>query len=169
MNRRLILIRHAKSSWDDPALDDHSRPLNARGVRAAAAIGRWLASRGHVPDEVLCSTATRTRETWAGIAAAMGLTLAPRLVGRLYHANPETMLAVLREATGQTVAMLGHNPGLAAFAALLPRQPPAHPDFARYPTGATLVLDFPVDDWAQLRLGTGVVRDFVTPRSLEDG
>lgn len=167
MTRRLILIRHAKSSWDEPALDDHSRPLNARGRRAAAAIGRWLASRGYRPETVLVSTATRTRETWAGIAEALGGGPEPRLVGRLYHASPEVMLAVLREAGGATVAMVGHNPGIAAFAAALVAAPPPHPDFARYPTGATLVADFPVEDWAQLRLGTGTVCDFVVPRALE--
>lgn len=164
---RLILIRHAKSSWEEPGRDDHARPLNDRGRRAAAALGQWLATRGYVPDEVICSTATRTRETWAAVAAVTGLALAPRLVGRLYHAPPEVMRAVLREATGQTVAMIGHNPGIAAFAAELPARPPADPDFARYPTGATLVVDFAIGTWAALRPGTGDLRDFVTPRTLE--
>lgn len=167
--KRLVLIRHAKSSWDDPGRDDHSRPLNDRGRRAAAALGQWLASRGYLPDEVLCSTATRTRETWAAIAAAMGLALAPRLVGRLYQAPPEIMRAVLREASGDCVALIGHNPGIAAFAAELPARPPADPDFARYPTGATLIVDFALDDWQALRPCQGDLREFVTPRRLDPG
>ncbi len=166
MTRRLILIRHAKSSWDDPACDDHSRPLNARGRQAAAALGRWLALRGYRPDAVLTSTATRTRETWARIAPALTDPPEPQVEGRLYLAPPEVLLAVLRAARGATVLMLGHNPGIAAFAAALCATPPRDPDFARYPTGATLVADFPLDDWAQLRPGTGSVRDFVTPRML---
>jgi phosphohistidine phosphatase len=120
-----------------------------------------------MPDAVLVSTATRTRETWAGIAPALSGAPAPALVGRLYLATPAIMLDVLRGASGATVAMVGHNPGIAAFAAALCASPPPDPDFARYPTGATLVLDVPVDDWAQLRLGTGTVRDFVVPRALE--
>lgn len=64
MTKRLILIRHAKSAWDDPLLPDHDRPLNPRGEGAARDLGQWLASRGYVPGEVLCSDALRTRATW---------------------------------------------------------------------------------------------------------
>jgi len=164
--KRLILVRHAKSSWEEPGRDDHARPLNERGRRAATALGRWLASRGLEPDEAICSTATRTRETWAAIAAAAGLALAPRLVGRLYHAPAAIMREVLREAGGAVVVMVGHNPGIAAFAAELAARPPADPEFARYPTGATLVVDFPIAAWTALRPGSGDAREFVTPRAL---
>jgi phosphohistidine phosphatase len=71
MTRTLILIRHAKSDWEHPALDDHDRPLNARGQRSAPRIGAWLAAQGLAPDAVLCSTARRTRETWQGIATRL--------------------------------------------------------------------------------------------------
>jgi phosphohistidine phosphatase len=66
--KRLILTRHAKSAWDDPAMADHDRPLNERGKAAAADLGQWLASRDYIPQEVLCSDAERTRKTWSGIA-----------------------------------------------------------------------------------------------------
>ena len=83
MTKRLILTRHAKSSWDDPAMADHDRPLNDRGKAAAADLGAWLASRGYIPGEVLCSDAQRTRSTWSGIAPARPgtalLTLKPAL------------------------------------------------------------------------------------------
>ena len=65
--KRLILTRHAKSSWDDPLTPDHDRDLNDRGKAAAADLGQWLSSRGYVPDEVLCSDALRTRKTFSGI------------------------------------------------------------------------------------------------------
>ena len=71
MTLRLILTRHAKSSWDDPLMSDHDRPLNARGKAAAADLGGWLASRSYLPGQVLCSDALRTRETWEGIAPAL--------------------------------------------------------------------------------------------------
>lgn len=163
-HRRLILTRHAKSSWDDPAMPDHDRPLNARGRRAALELGEWLHSRGYEPDEVLVSTAVRTRETWARAASAP-LEVMPRVsyLEGLYHAAPETMLDILRGAMGDCVMMIGHNPGIAAFAALLPARAPADPDFRRYPTAATLVADFQITDWRDVTPGSGSVLDFFVP------
>lgn len=159
--RRLILTRHAKSAWDDPAIADKDRPLNDRGRRAALALGDWLASRGHEPEEVLCSSARRTRETWENAALA---TLEVRPIVRfepgLYQAGPERMLAILKTATHPTVMMLGHNPGIAEFARQLPARPPFDPDFQRFPTASTLVVDFQIDDWSQLVPGQGSVMDF---------
>lgn len=160
--RRLILTRHAKSSWDDPTMEDHDRPLNDRGRRSARELGDWMASRGYEPEEVLCSTARRTRETWERVAGAP-LEVRPvlRLEPGLYHAGPEKMLAMLRTATHPTVMMLGHNPGIAEFAAILPARAPMDPDFRRYPTAATLVVDFQIDDWKDAAPGQGSVMDFV--------
>ena len=161
-HRRLILTRHAKSSWDDPDQDDHGRPLNARGRRAALELGEWLHSRGYEPDEVLCSTAERTRETWfRALAAPLEVTPRVSYVDSLYHATPDVMLAALQKATGDCVMMIGHNPGIGELAAMLPAQPPLDPDFRRFPTAATLVVDFQIDDWADLRPGEGSVMDFV--------
>lgn len=161
-HRRLILTRHAKSSWDDPLLDDHQRPLNARGRRAARELGDVLASRGHDPEEVLCSTATRTQETWELISDAVFETR-PRVcfLQSLYCATPEVMLDELRTAQRQVVLMIGHNPGIAELAARLPAEPPMHPDFRRYPTAATLVVDFQIESWADLKPGDGSVMDFI--------
>ena len=161
-HRRLILTRHAKSDWDDPTRDDHDRPLNARGRRSARALGDWLASRGYDPEEVLCSTARRTTETWQTVAEAVFETRPTlHLLRELYHAGPEMMLDRLRQASAATVMMIGHNPGIAEFAASLPARPPLDPQFRSYPTAATLVVDFPVDSWAEIRPGEGSVRDFV--------
>ena len=163
-HRRLILTRHAKSDWDDPMLDDHDRPLNKRGRRSAAELGEWLHSRGYEPDEVLCSTALRTRETWARVAATP-LEVMPQVhyEGTLYHAGPDVMLKALQKARGDVVMMIGHNPGIAAFACMLPARLPNHEDFRRYPTGATLVLDFEADGWADVKAGMGSVLDFFVP------
>lgn len=160
--RRLILTRHAKSAWDDPALDDHDRPLNDRGRRSARLLGDWLASRGYDPEEVLCSTARRTEETWERIASAVFETRPVlRMEPALYQADPGRMLEVLRSATMNTVMMIGHNPSIAHFAAMLPARAPLDPDFRRYPTAATLVVDFSADSWAEVQPGQGDVRDFV--------
>jgi phosphohistidine phosphatase len=166
MTKRLILTRHAKSSWDDPNTPDHDRPLNERGKAAAADLGSWLASRGYVPQQVLCSDALRTRKTWSGIAPALPGNTVLQLKPALYHAGPDVMLAVLRHAQGDTVMMIGHNPGIAEFARRLVTSDPLDPDFHRYPTGATLVADFAIASWEEAGFGMAVPLDFIVPREL---
>ena len=164
--KRLILTRHAKSSWDDPLMPDHDRPLNERGKAASADLGQWLASRGYVPDEALCSDAQRTRATFAGIAPALPATLVLELKPALYHAGPDVMMAVLKHAKADCVMMIGHNPGIAEFAHRLVSKTPMSAEFTRYPTGATLVVDFAVEAWADVAFGQGVTADFVVPREI---
>ena len=164
--KRLILTRHAKSSWDDPQTPDHDRPLNERGKAAAADLGQWLASRGYVPDEVLCSDALRTRNTFSGIAPALPGTPILELKPALYHAGPDVMMAVLRHATNDTVMMIGHNPGIAEFAHRLVARTPASADFTRYPTGATLVVDFALENWSEAAFGQGITVDFIVPKEI---
>ncbi|QCO55249.1 histidine phosphatase family protein [Pseudorhodobacter turbinis] len=166
MTKRLILTRHAKSSWDDPLMSDHDRPLNDRGNVAAADLGQWLASRGYIPGEVLCSDALRTQETYVRIAAEMPDAAAVTLKPALYNAGPDVLLAVLRKATAETVMIIAHNPGIAEFAARLVARAPANAEFPRYPTGATLVVDFTEDDWKGVAFGAGATLDFVIPREI---
>ncbi len=167
MTRTLVLIRHAKSSWDDPNQSDHDRPLNRRGRNAAPKIGAWLAAQGITPDEALVSSAVRTQETWALIAPT--LESAPDRVSdrRLYLAHPSEMMARLQKATGACVVMVAHNPGTASLARALVVAPPPHPGFGHYPTAATSIIDFPIDHWAALEPGTGQVRAFIVPRDLD--
>lgn len=168
MTLRLILTRHAKSAWDNPLDSDHMRPLNARGQRAAPLIGRWLAQQGYLPGQALISDATRTRETWALLGAELPGPVPARFEPALYHAGPDVMLRVLQAAAADCVIMIGHNPGIAAFADLLLAQRPAHPGFTRYPTCATLVAEFDgLSGWADLTYGTGRALEFVVPRELE--
>ena len=164
--KRLILTRHAKSAWDDPLTPDHDRPLNDRGKAAAADLGQWLASRGYVPQKVLCSAAVRPPPTWAGIAPALPVAPVLELKSALYHAGPDVMLAVLRHAQADCVMMIGHNPGIAEFGARLVAHPPMNEAFARYPTGATLVVEFMVDSWEQADFGLGATVDFIVPREI---
>lgn len=160
--RRLILMRHAKSSWDSPTLSDHERALNSRGQRSARALGDWLRAQDHVPDQALVSSARRTQETMAGLR--LGMT--PDLLPQLYHASDSQMLDALRAARGDRVLMIGHNPGIADFAATLVARAPDHPRFHDYPTCATLVVAFDVPDWSCAAPGGGQVIDFVIPRDL---
>jgi phosphohistidine phosphatase len=166
--RRLILMRHAKSSVADPGQRDHDRPLNKRGKRSAAAIGAWLKAKGYLPGQALVSNARRTQETWAGVVKVIGP--APTAyVPELYGAGEEAMLAVLRAAPDVgTLLVLGHQPGIGACAARLLTAAPADADFAKYPTGATAVIDFAAEDWQAVGWGAGNLTDFVVPRALED-
>jgi phosphohistidine phosphatase len=166
MTKRLILTRHTKSSWDDPMTPDHDRPLNDRGKAAATDLGEWLASRGYVPETVLCSDAQRTRKTFSGIAPALPGAPVLDLKPALYHAGPDVMLAVMRHAKADTIMMIGHNPGIAEFATRLVTRAPMNPEFSRYPTGATLVVEFNVETWEQVEFGTGITLDFIIPREI---
>ncbi|GKY89185.1 SixA phosphatase family protein [Sinisalibacter aestuarii] len=166
MTLRLILTRHAKSDWADPLMDDHDRPLNKRGRKSATAIGAWLAARGVVPDIAFVSSAERTRETWARIARGFDKRVPTAFRDDLYHAEPDAMINALRGASGGTVMMVGHNPGAAFFARALLAQPPADARFDRYPTGATAVMEFEIDEWPALTWGTGVLTGLVFARDL---
>ena len=161
--KTLILLRHAKSSWANPEMEDIDRPLNKRGKRAAADMGAWLKSEGWVPDEVLCSAARRTRETLDRLKLP---DCRAALREDIYEAPPSTLLAAVQGATGNTVLMVGHNPGIGALAQYLAATKPAHPRFDDYPTGAVTILRFDIDDWGTIQPGSGIVAAFVTPQDL---
>lgn len=161
--KRLILMRHAKSDWSDLTLSDHERSLNDRGRRSAEAVGHWLRAKALVPDHVLCSDATRTRETLTKLKLG---TLQTTFTKKLYLAEPEEMAGMLRQQQQDCILMVAHNPGSAMLAERLVTQPPAHNGFDSFPTCATLVLDFDINDWRDMRHGTANVVAFTVPRDL---
>jgi len=164
MTLRLILTRHAKSSWDDPRQRDFDRPLNSRGRAAATAIGRWLRMEEIIPDEIISSSAARTLET----AVRLGFDLEIGSSERLYHAPPDRMLDVLKIATGKTVLMIGHNPGIAEMAHMLVPKAPKHARFLDYPTGATLIAKFNIDSWDKVQFGQATAEKFIIPADLAE-
>lgn len=158
----LILMRHAKSSWSDPLCEDHDRALNARGRVSAIALGMWLHDQGFKPDMVISSSARRTLETYH----CMGVGTPAKITETLYLADKAKILGNLRQAQGDTVLVLGHNPGIADCADALLTKPHMHPDFRRFPTGATLVAQFQAQSWMGITWGSGHALDFVIPREL---
>ena len=160
--KTLILLRHAKSSWANPEMGDIDRPLNKRGKRAAALLGDWMRGEGLLPDEVLCSPARRTRETYERLSLAPE----PTLREDIYEAPPGALMSAVQEATGKTVLMVGHNPGIGTLAQILADKTPDHPRFDDYPTGALTVLRFDLKDWQDLQPGSGKVAAFLTPHEL---
>lgn len=161
--KRLILMRHAKSDWAR-GTDDHDRPLNPRGRRGATALGDWLRAQVIAPDEVLCSSAMRTRETL--LRLTLGDAPVVSVTRDLYLATPADILTCLQGARGDVVLVIGHNPGIANCARQVLKSPPDHVQFAVYPTGATLVADCDIDSWEEMRWGCATCRHFVVPREL---
>lgn len=164
MTLSLILTRHAKSAWNDPAQDDFDRPLNGRGRNSAIALGNWLVANGHLPDDVVVSGARRTVETWSRMAPAMPATAAMQSNPALYLASADTMLGVLKAQSARTVMMIGHNPGIAQLARQLAKIPPNDHRFGSYPAGATTIYDFDADAWSEIASGTA--KAFVAVRDL---
>ena len=162
--KRLYLLRHAKSSWDDPDLSDHDRPLAGRGRRAAKAIGAYLREHDIEPDLVLCSSALRARETLERLELGAA---AVQIEPELYAAGASALLARLRrvpDAVG-SVMLVGHNPGLQDLALDLARPAPDVDELrVKYPTAALLTLI--LEDWEALARGTADLAGFVRPRDL---
>src|SRR4051812_42665146 len=142
--KRVLLLRHAKSSWDDPSLDDHARPLSGRGRRAAKAMARHLRAQGLQPRLVLCSTAKRTRETLVRIEPALGRHEV-RAERELYGASAEALLARLQRLPDKvdSVLVIGHNPGLQELALALAAAGETRDRVAeKFPTAALSTLEF---------------------------
>ncbi len=162
--KRLILMRHAKSDWSKAGASDHDRTLNDRGKMNATSLGIWLKEKGLVPKTVLCSTATRTRQT-LDMLAVEG-TPEIRFEKTLYLADADEILKVLHSAKDDTVLLIGHNPGIAIMAEQMVKTPPNPDGIHHYPTGATIVATFDVDNWADVSWGIGKVNSIVVPRDL---
>jgi len=169
--KRLYLLRHAKSDWADPSLDDFDRPLNGRGRKSAPAIGRYMRREGLIPALVLCSPSRRTRQTWELLLGSLKAEPPVEFVDELYLAEPVRLLKRIGQVPEDIPSLLviAHNPGLQALAHKLAgggdtagRRRLA----AKYPTGALAVLDCDVAAWDQLASGLCVLERFVAPRDL---
>lgn len=170
------LLRHAKSSWKEEGLEDFDRPLGKRGRAAAVAIGAHLARESIVPDQILCSSARRTRETLDAIQAAAGAALPARFEKGLYLASAASLLRRLRRLndTLSSVMLIGHNPGLEQLALALADAHGGDPELRRalatkFPTGGLAVIEADVARWADLLPSTGRLVAFTRPRDLTGG
>jgi phosphohistidine phosphatase len=176
--KQLFVLRHAKSSWDDPGLDDHERPLAPRGQRAVRFLAAHLREHQIKPDQVLCSSARRTIETCEGVDPGGELIVEPEL----YNASGDQVLARLRRVPEDTssVMVIGHNPALQmlvlrliganggdgraleqgdgddSMTAALQR---------KFPTGTMATLSFD-GNWEDLSPGEAMLVDLVRPRDL---
>ncbi|MGP2440670.1 SixA phosphatase family protein [Streptomyces sp. JW3] len=165
-SRRIVLFRHAKADW--PQVPDHERPLAERGRKEAAEAGRRLTDTGLSFDLALCSTATRTRETWK--LAVQEFPQRPKTVyeERIYEASPGELIAVLNETPDDlgNVLLIGHNPGVQGLTEVLAgsAEGDAHERMAGrgFPAAAFAVLTF-TGPWKSLEPGVATLRDYWAP------
>ncbi len=169
MRKQLLLLRHAKSSWDDPDLDDFDRPLAERGQSAARLMGRELAARDWLPDLALVSSASRTRDTWRLVAAELPAHPRVAFAKALYEASAADILSQIHQAapSSRTVLVLGHNPGLEDLARQLAGTGSAPKALKRldekFPTAAVARFIFK-GDWVDL--SSGRLTHCLRPREL---
>jgi phosphohistidine phosphatase len=165
----LFLLRHAKSSWDDPTLDDHDRPLSARGQKVAPLIGDYMHQQGWRPQVILCSTARRTVDTLMLMRPYLGLRVPVMIEPGLYHAEADTLMARLKALGNdiETALLVGHNPGLEDMLALVADASLSEvPLPEKYPTGGLAVLNGPATGWRSLGAQWARLAVFVEPKSL---
>jgi phosphohistidine phosphatase len=168
--KRLYLLRHAKSSWDDPELEDHDRPLAPRGRKAAKRIAEYVKDKRLEPSIVLCSSARRARETLEFIAPSFPEQTSVEIEPSIYHAGAGELFARLQRVPrdAASVLLIGHNPAVQDLAlAIANENERLEPIRKKFPTAALVALDASVEDWEHLKEGVAVVTDFVTPKRLK--
>lgn len=171
--RRLILLRHAKTERDAPSGKDRDRRLDERGRQDGAEIGEWLARHDYRPDIALVSTATRTRETWELLHAAMP-SVRPKHLPELYSADPSDLLRIIHSETvtnPKCLLILAHNPGLHEIALGLVSSGDAagrRALAANLPTAGVAVIDFATDDWGNIGFRSGRLERFASPKLLRE-
>ena len=170
MPKQLFVLRHAKSSWEDPGLDDHDRPLAPRGRRAVKLLGQHIHDSGIRPDLVLCSSSRRTLETLESVAPGGEVLIEPEL----YAASASEIIERLRQVPDEvgSVMVIGHNPGSQTLVLRLVGDDPAGSDGSylsdvqrKFPTGALATLSFNCG-WSELAPGRAQLAAYVRPKSL---
>jgi phosphohistidine phosphatase len=167
--RRLHLLRHAKSSWDDRTVRDRDRPLAPRGRRAATKLARWARQHDVRPQLVVSSNAVRAQQTLQGVLPGLGEPEVWTEIA-LYGASAETLLERVRALPDEAeeAMLVGHNPGLADLLLLLAKPGRLRElAAAKVPTGALATLDADVASWSEIEPGGAHLVSFVVPRKLK--
>ena len=168
--KTLTLLRHAKSTWDDPVARDFDRPLNRRGRKAARAVGAEMRRLALEFDAVIASPAARVKETLAELEQGYGRPLGAAYDKRIYLATPEILLEIVRSAddSAERLLLVGHNPGLESLAIELTGGAGLRDEVTvKYPTGALAEIALPARSWGEVAPGSGRIARFIRPRDLD--
>jgi phosphohistidine phosphatase len=162
--KTLLLMRHAKSSWDNPAWRDFDRPLNGRGLKAAPLVGRYLRAQGLQPDIIVSSPANRAQHTAQLVKEAARFAAPIRYEAGIYEASVKDLFNVIYalEETAQTALLVGHNPGFSNLLSSLSGV------YEQMPTAAAACLELNIAAWPEARAGGGRLAWLVKPRQLEE-
>jgi phosphohistidine phosphatase len=162
--KHLLLLRHAKSNWEDAGNTDFDRPLAARGERDAPRMGEALRQLTPLPDYVLSSPATRARQTTLAVVQAANLTVEPHFAPNLYAASADALLAVVRRlpVASACTLLVGHNNGLEDLLGRLTGQ------WRHMPTAALACITLDVDHWSEIEEAKGELAWFLTPKHLSE-
>jgi phosphohistidine phosphatase len=162
--KTLLLLRHAKSSWNDASLKDFDRPLNERGLRAAPLVGRFMREQKISPDLLLCSPARRARETVALVKQAAHWDAPVRFDERIYEAGVEQLIEVISQIEEKVnkALLVGHNPGMEALIFQLTGEE------KRVPTAALAQVTLDIEKWGKTHTDCGTLDWLVKPKQLED-
>jgi phosphohistidine phosphatase len=168
--RRLMLLRHAKTERAEPGQRDRDRKLMKRGRADAPSLGAYMEHHGLIPDLALISPAARAQETWDLAADAFAKPPRAQTDDRIYSAGPHKLLQVVAEPRrANKLLIVGHNPSLHEFALQLIASGDVEVREQlreKLPTSGLVVMDLPIDDWADLRPHSARLERFVTPRLI---
>jgi len=158
--KKLFILRHAKSSWNDPGLADFDRPLNDRGLNAAPFMGEVVAKRRFLPDTILSSPAKRAMQTALLVKETAGSNAVVQYDERIYEASPQVLGQVVSEIgeDKQSVMIVGHNPGMEGFIKYLTSSS------ENMPTAALAVIDLNIEHWKDILPGCGTLQDIIRPK-----
>jgi phosphohistidine phosphatase len=160
--KTLLLLRHAKSSWDDTSIRDFDRPLSARGKRDAPRVGKALKVRGPLPDLVLSSPAARAKETIEAVIKSARIQISPRFDEGIYGASSAELIGIIRRLPPESscALMVGHNPGFEDTVSRLTGERRS------MPTAALACLEFQTERWADVEDENGKLLWLLTPKQL---
>jgi len=162
--KHLYLVRHAKSSWDHPGLDDFDRPLNKRGMRDALKMGEYLAEQRVLPQVIVYSPARRVHATAISLATVMQVPSSGLVEDdRIYAAAIATLIAAIKEwdDTWECVMMVGHNPGMADMAAVLTGAGVCH-----VPTCTVMGFSLDIASWGDVAPNCGIQQFKIVPKDI---
>lgn len=160
--KRITLIRHAKSSWDSPELDDFERPLNNRGISDALEMGKRMKTQNIIPDKIIVSPALRAMSTAKLIGEQLGVP-ADNIIKEpsIYDANPGDLLRIIGDLpdTLNHVFLIGHNPALQFIVQFFMGR-----TIIKFPTCAVFSLEFPTDSWGNIKPERAKILFFDSPK-----